>query len=188
MARVRRSSPAARADRRINDRCEEAERLARTGAGRNHEALSRHRFRDGLRLMPIKGDRLPVDPKDASHVGMQQSVRNQRLDRRPPLVMRIDADQRFRPEAPTRVDRIDLISDVTSADLCERASKTRVIRDDGSIEIKDIHEVLAPPTQADSSRAGARKRHLSRYWLPGVFTVPFVCDNLPTNLNRAPKA
>jgi len=51
------------ADRRINDRYEEAEGLSRTGAGRDREALPRRGFRDRLRLMPVEGDRLLVDAK-----------------------------------------------------------------------------------------------------------------------------
>ena len=74
MARVRSLAGGAGADRRIDDRYEKAERLSRTGAGRDREAvalwLSR---RPGL--MPVKGDRLPVDPKDARHVRMERPFR-----------------------------------------------------------------------------------------------------------------
>jgi hypothetical protein len=68
------------ADRRINDRDEEAERLSRTGAGRDCKALSRYSLRYGLHLMPIKGDRLAVDSKDAGRVRMERPILNQRFD------------------------------------------------------------------------------------------------------------
>jgi hypothetical protein len=67
------------ADRRVDDRYEKAERLSRTGAGRDREALTRCGFRDRLHLMSVKRDRLP-DAKHSRHVRVEQSVRNQRLD------------------------------------------------------------------------------------------------------------
>ena len=90
--------------------------------------------------MPVKGDRLPVDPKDAGHVRMERSLSNERLDRGAPLEMRIDGDQRLGPKAPARVDCVNLISDILGADLGERASKARVISYKRSIQIKDIHD------------------------------------------------
>ena len=128
------------ADRRIDDRDEEAERLARTGAGRDREALPRRGFRNRLRLMPVKRDRLPVDPEDAGHIRMERSICDQRLDRGAPLVMRIDGDQRLGPKAPARVDCVNLVSDILGADLGERASKALVVRDERAIQIKDIHD------------------------------------------------
>ena len=58
--------------------------------------------------------------------------------------MRIDGDQRFRPKAPARIDRIDLISDILGADLGERASEARVVRNECAIQIKDIHDGYCP--------------------------------------------
>ena len=43
------------ADRCVDDRDEEAKRLARASSGRDDEALARGRLCDRLRLMPIKG-------------------------------------------------------------------------------------------------------------------------------------
>ena len=54
--------------------------------------------------------------------------------------MRINRDQRLRPKAPARVNRINLVSDVLGADLRERTSKARVVRNERAIQIKDIHE------------------------------------------------
>ena len=79
------------ADRRIDDRYEEAEGFSRTGAGRDREALSRRSFRDSLHLMPVKGDRLPVDPKDVGHIRMERPVRTSASTEKPCLEMRIDA-------------------------------------------------------------------------------------------------
>ena len=142
------------ADRRIDDRYEEAQGLSRTGAGRDREALTRRGFRDGLHLMPVKGDRLPVDPKDAGHIRMERSICDERLDRGAPLVMRIDGDQRLGPKAPARVDCVNLVSDILGADLGERASEARVVRNECAIQIKDIHEAIAPPRQPLSEARG----------------------------------
>ena len=62
--------------------------------------------------MRVKGDRLPVDPKDVGHIRMEKPSSSQRLDREALLEMRVDRDQRLRPKAPARVDRIDLASDI----------------------------------------------------------------------------
>src|SRR5271166_4236861 len=124
-------------DRRVDDGDEKAEGLSRTGAGRDREALTRCRFRDRLHLMPVKGDRLPIGPKDASHIGMERSICNERLDRGAPLEMRVDGDQRLRPKAPARVDFVDLVADILGADLGERAREARVIRNECAIQIKD---------------------------------------------------
>ncbi len=48
-------------------------------------------FATRLHLVPVKRDRLPVDPKDAGHIRMQRAPSNERLDRGTPLEMRIDA-------------------------------------------------------------------------------------------------
>ena len=128
------------ADRRVDDGYEKAQRLSRTGTGRDREALSRYGFRDGLHLMPVKGDRLPVDPKDASHVRVERPISNERLDRGALLEMRVDGDQRLRPKALACVNFIDLISDILGADLRERASEARVVHNERAIEIKDIHD------------------------------------------------
>ena len=75
MARVRaRFAGGARADRRIDDRHEEAERLARAGAGRHREALPPGGFGDRLRLVAVKADGLPVDAEDARRVGVKGAV------------------------------------------------------------------------------------------------------------------
>src|SRR6516162_10053841 len=54
--------------------------------------------------------------------------------------MRIDGDQRLRPEAPARVDRVDLVSDIRRADLGERARKARVVLNECAIQVKNIHD------------------------------------------------
>jgi hypothetical protein len=141
MARVRRSSPEARA--RIADRYEETEGFSRTRTGGDREALPRRGFRDRLHLMPVKRDRLAVDAKDTRHKRVKRSTSNQRLDRDTPLIVRVDRDQRLRPKAPPRVNRVDLLADILGANLRERAGKARVIRNERAIQIKHIH-VIAP--------------------------------------------
>ena len=69
--------------------------------------------------MAVKRDRLPVDAKDARRVGVERSIGDERLDRGATLEVRIDADQRLGPEAPARVDCLDLSSDILGADLRE---------------------------------------------------------------------
>ena len=59
--------------------------------------------------------------------------------------MRIDGDQRLRPKAPAHIDRIDLISDIRVADLGERAGKARVVRNERTIQIEDIHDSCCSP-------------------------------------------
>src|SRR5205085_6669190 len=70
-----------RADRRVDDRYEEAEGLSRTGAGRDREALPRGGFRDRLHLMPVKRDRSSADSEDACHIRMERATCDERLDR-----------------------------------------------------------------------------------------------------------
>jgi len=148
MARVRGSPPEARADRRVDDRYEKAQGLPRTGARRDCEALTRRGLRNSLHLVPVKGDRLPIDPEDAGHIRMPQSLSNERLDRSASLEMRIEGDQRLGPKAPARIDCINLISDILGTDLRERAGEARVVRNERTIQIKNIHEVFAPPRRA----------------------------------------
>jgi hypothetical protein len=138
--RARLVAGGAGADRCIDDRYEEAERFSRTGAGRDREALPSHGFRDGLRLMPVKGDRSPVDAKDTRHIRMERSISNERLDRGALLEMWVDGDQRLRPKSPALVDCIDLIADILGADLGERASEACVVGNEYAIQIKDIHD------------------------------------------------
>ncbi len=90
--------------------------------------------------MSVKGDRLPVDPEDTCYIRMERSVRDQRLDRGAHLEMRVDGDQRLGPKAPARVDCVNLVSDIPGADLGERASEARVVRNECAIQIKDIHD------------------------------------------------
>ena len=104
------------------------------------EALPRRGFRDGLHLMSVKSDRFAVDPKDSRHIRTERSISNERLDGGAPLEMRVDGDQRLGPKAPACVDRVNLVSDILAADLGERASEARVIRDERAIQIKDIHD------------------------------------------------
>jgi hypothetical protein len=73
--------------------------------------------------MSVKVDRLPVDPKNACHIGMERSISNERLDRSALLEMRVDADQRLGPKALARIDFVNLISDIRGADLSKRASE-----------------------------------------------------------------
>ena len=54
--------------------------------------------------------------------------------------MRINGDQRLGPKAPARVNCVNLVSDILGADLGERASEARVIRNERAIQIKDIHD------------------------------------------------
>jgi len=54
--------------------------------------------------------------------------------------MRIDRDQRRRPKPPARVDSVNLVSDILGANLRERASEARVVRNECAIQIKDIHD------------------------------------------------
>jgi len=90
--------------------------------------------------MPVKRDILPIDPEDACDVRMKRSICDERVDRGTPLEMRIDGDQRLGPKAPARIDCVNLFPDILGADLGERASETRVIRDECAIQIKDIHD------------------------------------------------
>lgn len=89
--------------------------------------------------MPVKGDRLPVDPEHTRHIRMELSICDERLDRRALLEMRVDGDQRLGPKASGRVDFVHLVSDILGADLGERASEAHVVRNECAIQIKDIH-------------------------------------------------
>ena len=88
----------------------------------------------------LKKHGIPVDLKDASHVGMERATSNQRFDRGALLEMGIDCDQRLGPKASARVNCVNLISDILGADLSERPSKARVVRNECAIQIKDIHD------------------------------------------------
>jgi hypothetical protein len=70
------------AHRGIDDRYEEAKRLARAGPGRHSEALPLRRLSNGLRLMAMESDRLPVDTEDAGGVGKLGDLRWSRFMRR----------------------------------------------------------------------------------------------------------
>ena len=102
---------------------------------------------------------MPVDPEDACHIRMEQSICDECLDGGAPLEMRIDRDQRLRPKAPARLDCVDLVSDILGADLSERANEARVIRNECAIQIKEIHDgycsfkARANPTGGRSARA-----------------------------------
>jgi len=71
--------------------------------------------------------------------------------------MRINRDQRLRPKAPARVNRVDLLSDIRRPDLGKRAGKARVVRNERAIQIKYIHDDLSllclpyPPKDLDAS-------------------------------------
>ena len=111
------------------------------------EALARRGFRNRLHLMSVKGDRLPIDPKDAGHIRMERSICDQCLDRGATLVMRIDGDQRLGPKALARIDFVDLFSDVLGANLCEGASEALVVRYECAIQIKNIHDYCCSSKQ-----------------------------------------
>ena len=70
-ARAARLAGRAGTDRRIDDRHEEAERLAGAGAGGHDKALSRDGFRDSLRLMAVKRDRASVNAEDVRRFWVQ---------------------------------------------------------------------------------------------------------------------
>ena len=126
-ARARRFSGGARPNRCIDDRHEEAERLARAGSGRHREALPLGGLGDGLRLVAVKSDRLPVDTEYARRVRMQRSVGRQIRDRCAALEIRIDADERFGPEAIRRVDLLDLRDGCPAPESGEGTSKALVV-------------------------------------------------------------
>jgi len=128
-----------RAYRRVDDRHEEAERLARSGAGRHREALPPDGFGDRLCLVAVKSDEMPVDAEDARGVGVKRAVGSEIVDRDTALEVRIDADERLRPEPIACVDLLDLRPDVRRSDLGERARKALVIVHERSIKVEYIH-------------------------------------------------
>jgi hypothetical protein len=69
------------ADRGVDDRHEEAERLARSSAGRHHETLPPHGFGNRLCPVAVKPDGIPVDAKDARRVGVKGAVGSEIGDR-----------------------------------------------------------------------------------------------------------
>ena len=76
---------------------------------------------------------MPIDPEDMSHIGVERSVCDERLDRLAPLEMWIDGDQRLGPKASAAIDCINLISEVLGADLGVGASEARVVRNKRAI-------------------------------------------------------
>jgi hypothetical protein len=61
-------------NRCVNDRHEEAERLARARSRRHRKTLSPGGLRDRLRLVAMKSDRLPVDTEYARGIGEQRTI------------------------------------------------------------------------------------------------------------------
>jgi hypothetical protein len=59
--------------------------------------------------------------------------------------MRIDAYEGLWPKSAVRVNRIHLNANVVGANLGERSRKTFVVRNQGPIEIKNVHAGLLWP-------------------------------------------
>ena len=79
-----------RAHDRVNDGHEEAQRLARAGAGRDHEALARPRLGDGLRLMAMEPKRRRPEPKYSARRFVEIAGGDQLVNGRPLKEARVD--------------------------------------------------------------------------------------------------
>ena len=111
------------AHNRINDRDEEAQRLARSRTGRDDKALFGPRLNNCTLLMAMERDRfaLLAKGKDLFERRIENAFFDQLVDRSALLETRIDRDQWVRPEFPGFVYRIDLISDLLRANSRERS-------------------------------------------------------------------
>jgi hypothetical protein len=72
---------------------------------------------------------------------VQRPVGRQVRDRRPALEIRIDADERFRPEAIRRVDLLDLRKDVVRTYLSEGTRKALVVAYKRTVQVKYVHDI-----------------------------------------------
>jgi len=114
-------------DRRVDDGNEQAERFARARPRRDNEALPRRRPSNRLGLMPVERHGLPVDTENAPGVRVDRRFANECVDRDISLEIRVQADERLRPELARRIDRLDLCPDIGGADLREGSRETRVV-------------------------------------------------------------
>ncbi|HRI06173.1 MAG TPA: hypothetical protein PKW35_00080 [Nannocystaceae bacterium] len=130
-------------EHRAHDRDEEAERLARARACRDDVALALRGEDDGLLLVLVEGERRSVGAEDVGGARVEGAVRDERLEVQPALVARVDLKERVRPEAPLRVDRLDLRADVLREDRRERRSELPVLADDRVAQREDVHAFAA---------------------------------------------
>ena len=151
---------------RVHDRDEEAQRLARPRARRDDVAAPLRRNRDGLLLVLVQRERLagrgPRARRRAEDLGAARVERargDEGVDRRRAFVVRVDLDERLRPVAVLRVDRLDLPADVLRVDGRERGGELLVLADDRVAEREHVHALRAHGCLRDpNGRASAALR------------------------------
>jgi hypothetical protein len=90
--------------------------------------------------MPIEGKWFAIRAEYASGGLSERASANQLIDRVPVLESWVNAYERLRPKTIAAVDRLDLLANIEGSNLRERAGKPLVIADQGTIELKDIHD------------------------------------------------
>ena len=125
---------------RVDDRNEEAKRLAGASSRCDDKALATLRLCDGSLLMSMEADRLAMLAyrKYAAKFGIQNPIGNQSIDAGALFVARVDCDERGRPEAVLVICRIDLLSDLGGVNTGEGPCEFGIAVNQRSIEFEDI--------------------------------------------------
>lgn len=128
----------------IEDRDEEGQGLAGTGAGGDDIALAVPRLHEGFLLVLEELQRRPVAvAKDVRATGVKQALGNQLLHRLCPLVVRVDLDQRLRPVTLPGVLGIHGVPDVLHPDPGEATRERGVLVHQLPSEFKDVGHGMA---------------------------------------------
>jgi hypothetical protein len=136
-------------ENRVHDGDEEAQRFAGPGAGRHNEALALRREGDGLLLVLVERQRFAGrasgrrGPKNLGAEGLERARGNQLVDSRRPPVVGVDLDQRLRPVAVARIDRLDLPPDILGVDGREGSGEFLVLADDRVAQREYVHALGA---------------------------------------------
>src|SRR5262249_42086647 len=113
-----------------HDRDEEAKRLSGAGPRRDDEAFAVFGDGDRLFLVLVERQRSTIRAEDVGGAGVEGATGDEGGEALPRLVARVDLDEWIWPEAPGRVDGLDLRPDVVGEDGGERCREASVLADD----------------------------------------------------------
>ncbi len=148
--------PAALAQDVVHDRHDVGHALARAGAGGQHVGQARAGDADGLGLVAVREQRLPValrlglDAEDAAALGVQDAPRDQVVDGRARLEGGVELDEGLGPEDAGLELAVDVVAQAGVADLDEAAGVGGVVLNQVVAEVEDVHGA--------ASRSGHRRR------------------------------